>query len=194
MRTVRLHGALAKFGKAFKLDVRSAAEAIRALCVQIPGFENHLRTHSAPGYRVHVGKHKSISKDELALESEGDISIVPVIRGARKALGIIIGIVLIVVSWGLGAAGVLAASGSVLSQATLYGMGISMILSGIAQLLVKPPTLGGRQEDKSRPSYSLDGPVNTVAQTNPVPVVYGEVIVGSQNISSSIMTEELAIT
>lgn len=179
MRTVRLHGALAKFGKAFKLDVRSAAEAIRALCVQIPGFENHLRTHSAPGYRVHVGKHKSISKDELTLESEGDISIVPVIRGARKALGIIIGIVLIAVSFFI---------------PPLLGPGISMVIGGIAQLLVKPPQMGGRQEDKSRPSYSLDGPVNTVAQTNPVPVVYGEVIVGSQAISSSLVTEELAIT
>lgn len=194
MRTVRLHGALAKFGKAFKLDVRSAAEAVRALCVQIPGFENHLRTHSAPGYRVHVGKHKSISKDELTLESEGDISIVPVIRGARKALGIILGIVLIVVTWGFGASLGMAASGALWSQATFYGLGVSMILSGVSQLLVKPPQMGGRQEDKSRPSYSLDGPVNTVAQTNPVPVVYGEVIVGSQAISSSLVTEELAIT
>lgn len=191
MRTVRLHGALAKFGKAFKLDVRSAAEAIRALCVQIPGFENHLRTHSAPGYRVHVGKHKSISKDELTLESEGDISIVPVIRGARKALGIIIGIVLIAVSFFIPATWAIA---GVAVKGVIVGTGISMVIGGIAQLLVKPPQMGGRQEDKSRPSYSLDGPVNTVAQTNPVPVVYGEVIVGSQAISSSLVTEELAIT
>lgn len=190
MRTIKLYGHLSKFGKAFKLDVRSAAEAIRALCVQIPGFEQHLRTHSAPGYRVHVGKHKSISKDELTLESEGDISIVPVIRGARKAIGIILGVVLIAVAWYLGpaVAGVLSAK----TATMLTGIGISMTLNGIAQLLMKPPQMGGRQEDKSRPSYSLDGPVNTVAQTNPVPVVYGEVIVGSQNISSSLVTEELA--
>lgn len=191
MRTVRLHGALAKFGKAFKLDVRSAAEAIRALCVQIPGFESHLRTHSAPGYRVHVGKHKSISKDELVLESEGDISIVPVIRGARDVVGIVLGIVLIAVSFIIPATWAIA---GVAIKSVVAGAGISMVLGGIAQLLVKPPQMGGRQEDKSRPSYSLDGPVNTVAQTNPVPVVYGEVIVGSQNISSSIVTEELAIT
>lgn len=40
MKTIILHGILAKkFGKSFKLAVGSTKEAMRALCVQLIGFE-----------------------------------------------------------------------------------------------------------------------------------------------------------
>lgn len=42
MTTIRLYGQLRQFGKSFRLSVRSPAEAIKALCVQIPGFERFL--------------------------------------------------------------------------------------------------------------------------------------------------------
>jgi len=56
MKTVILHGHLRKFGTKFNLDVKSPAEAVRALCVLCKGFRQHLETHSEPGYRVLVGK------------------------------------------------------------------------------------------------------------------------------------------
>ena len=40
MKTIRLYGELGKrFGREFKLDVQSPAEAVRALRVIVPGFQ-----------------------------------------------------------------------------------------------------------------------------------------------------------
>lgn len=42
MRTIKLYGKLRKFGREFKLAVSTPAEAIKALCVMVPGFEKFL--------------------------------------------------------------------------------------------------------------------------------------------------------
>lgn len=38
----KLRGALRQFGKSYPLAVRTPAEAVKALCVQIPGFERFI--------------------------------------------------------------------------------------------------------------------------------------------------------
>ena len=45
-------------------------------------------------------------------------------------------------------------------------------------------------EDKRDPSYIFNGPVNTMAQGHPVPIGYGEMIVGSAVISAGISVDE----
>ena len=46
LKIIRLYGILAKkFGKEFRLDVESTSEAMRALSVQVPGFE-HFMLHA----------------------------------------------------------------------------------------------------------------------------------------------------
>ncbi len=43
-KRIRLYGDMAKrFGREFRLDVATAAEAIRALCVIKPGFRQYLQ-------------------------------------------------------------------------------------------------------------------------------------------------------
>jgi predicted phage tail protein len=42
-------------------------------------------------------------------------------------------------------------------------------------------------------SYLFNGPVNTTEQGNPVPVLYGRLIVGSQVVSASVCAYDLAI-
>ncbi len=195
MRTIRLYGRLGKaFGKTFRLDVKSAAEAIRALCVQLPGFEQHLHKHSAPGYRVHVGKHKGVGTDELALQSAGDISIVPVVRGSggKGGLGqIILGAVLIAAAVFVVPAGLTILGASV--SGAMTSMGMSMLLGGISQMLAISTAADVRQSPDAKASYTLDGPVNTTSQLNPVAVVYGKAVTGSQVVSASILTEEMAV-
>lgn len=192
MREVKLYGHLAKFGKSFQLDVQSVAEAIRALCALLPGFEQHVRKHSAPGYRVLVGKRLGVSEEELPMHSTGDIQLVPVVRGSGGKWGqVILGAALIAVAWWnpMG----WTASGAFLSQATLYGMGASMLLGGISQMLVKQPNLNMRERPEAKASYTSDGPVNTTAQNNPAALIYGEVFTGSQVVSASVLTEEMAV-
>lgn len=47
MTTVLLYGQLRQFGRSFRLSVRSPAEAIKALFIQIPGFERFIANANA---------------------------------------------------------------------------------------------------------------------------------------------------
>ena len=58
MRTVRLYGQLgSRFGRSFRLAVNSPAEAIRALCAIVPGFQQYLATAKEQGmaFAVFIG-------------------------------------------------------------------------------------------------------------------------------------------
>ncbi|MDE9538949.1 tail assembly protein [Xenorhabdus bovienii] len=186
LRTIRLSGVLIpQFGREYKLAVSSPIEAIRALSVLIDGFEKFLLTAKERGltFAVFIGK-RNISRDELELSGEGDIRIVPVIIGSKKA-GIfqtILGAVMVV-------AGVFA-------WATPYGVplvmsGVSMMLGGVVQMLSPMPGgLARREDPDNKPSYAFGGPVNSIAQGNPVPIGYGRRRIGGAIISAGIYAED----
>ncbi|MDE9483969.1 tail assembly protein [Xenorhabdus bovienii] len=186
LRTIRLSGVLIpQFGREHKLVVSSPIEAIRALSVIIDGFEKFLLTAKERGltFAVFIGK-RNISRDELELSGEGDIRIVPVIIGSKKA-GIfqtILGAVMVV-------AGVFA-------WATPYGVplvmsGVSMMLGGVVQMLSPMPGgLARREDPDNKPSYAFGGPVNSIAQGNPVPIGYGKRRIGGAIISAGIYAED----
>jgi predicted phage tail protein len=73
----------------------------------------------------------------------------------------------------------------------LVGVGASLAIGGIAQLLTPTPKLGTSENDPRR-SYSFSGIQNVSRQGVPVPVIYGEVFTGSVVISAGINTEEVA--
>lgn len=181
MLTVLLYGHLAKaFGRRHRYAVRNPAEAIRALSANKKGFREYLAKHSAPGYRVLVGKEPR-EFETLGYPADDVIKIVPVIAGAGRGLGqVILGAVLIVVSyffppaWG--------AFGSFVAS-----VGTSMVLGGVAQMLTPVPKAAkDKQQPDNLPSFIFNGAVNTTAQGNPVPVCYGRLIVGSQVISAGL--------
>ncbi|MDE9484199.1 tail assembly protein [Xenorhabdus bovienii] len=186
LRTIRLSGVLIpQFGREHKLAVSSTLEAIRALSVIIDGFEKFLLTAKERGltFAVFIGK-RNISRDELELSGEGDIRIVPVIIGSKKA-GIfqtILGAVMVV-------AGVFA-------WLTPYGVplvmsGASMMLGGVVQMLSPMPGgLARREDPDNKPSYAFGGPVNSIAQGNPVPIGYGRRRIGGAIISAGIYAED----
>ncbi|MDE9447790.1 tail assembly protein [Xenorhabdus bovienii] len=186
LRTIRLSGVLIpQFGREYKLAVSSPIEAIRALSVMIDGFEKFLLTAKERGltFAVFIGK-RNISRDELELSGEGDIRIVPVIIGSKKA-GIfqtILGAVMVV-------AGVFA-------WLTPYGVplvmsGASMMLGGVVQMLSPMPGgLARREDPDNKPSYAFGGPVNSIAQGNPVPIGYGKRRIGGAIISAGIYAED----
>ena len=49
MTTILLYGQLRQFGRSFRMAVRTPAEAVKALCVQIPGFERFLSNAKSRG-------------------------------------------------------------------------------------------------------------------------------------------------
>lgn len=190
LREVRLYGVLGRrFGRVHRLAVESAAEAVRALCVVLEGFEAHLMRHSQPGYHVFSGR-LNLGEDDLSKPSGQDevIRLVPAVVGAkRKGLGqTILGAVLVVA--GL----VLTPYDPILAPAMVQS-GVAMMLGGVVQML--SPQRKANEGDKAQgtPSYSFNGAANTDAEGGCVPVLYGQLLVGSVVISGGIRTQDIAI-
>ena len=86
MTTIKLYGQLRQFGRSYDLAVRTPAEALKALCVQIPGLERFISNARSRGlvFAVFRGK-KNIGESELNYQGQGDIIIAPVIVGSKRA-------------------------------------------------------------------------------------------------------------
>ena len=194
LKTIRLYGPLGEqFGRVWRLDVKSPAEAIRALCYQLPGFRQYLQRNSAPGYRV-LADTNARDNNTLAVPTcAGTIRIVPVVCGAGKGLGqVFLGAALMATLWYAPGFNSIAL-GSTVWQGGM-ALGFSMVLGGLSQALTKAPNTQNTSVERpeNKPSYAFDGAVNTAAQGNPVPVCYGEMIVGSQVISAGMVAEQVA--
>ena len=206
-KEVRLYGPLAKFvgQRKFWAEISSAGEAIRMLLANFPGLERHMADQH---YKVIVDNYES-GLDEIHYPASQTIKIVPVLGGAGGGAGqIIAGVALIaaaVITGGIASAGV--ALGGFMGIGTVgtavAAVGAAMVLGGVAQLLSPTPQIaqigpasmnpgGGRNttsegtEMDPQESYSFSGIQNTSRQGTPVPVVYGETIVGSVVISAGI--------
>ena len=194
MKVIRLHGWLGKrFGKRFEMAVASPVEAIRALCSQLKGLEKAL-ADDVNGFTVWSAE-MNVTKDTLSFPfSDTEVlHIVPVVSGAKDGVGqILLGIVLL-------AAAFFTMGTSLLGQGLLYEavmtglttMGTSLILGGISQLLFAPPKPQSTEKPENRPSYTFNGAVNTVQQGNCVPLLYGEMIHGSQVVSAGMYVEDV---
>lgn len=186
---IRVYGRIAKFLKrrVFEADVSSAAEAVRFLLANFPHLEPEL---SKGHYRVSVGG-IDISEDELPYPAgQQEIKIIPVVAGAGAVGRIIGGVALIALSFIPG----FAAWAGPTAYALITGAGASLALGGVAQLLTPVPTLptGADTQQDPRKSYSFSGIQNVSRQGVPVPVVYGETIVGSVVISAGIDTVQVS--
>lgn len=191
MTTILLYGQLRQFGRSFRLSVRTPAEAIKALCVQIPGFERFLSNAKSRGIEFAVFRDKTnIGESELGFAGEGEIRIAPIITGSKKAGGLqtIIGAVLIVV--GLVITGGTFGAGALFGSA-LITMGASMAIGGVIQML--SPAAKGLKTSASpenTPGYAFGSAKNTTASGNPVPLCYGKRRVGGAIISAAIYAED----
>jgi predicted phage tail protein len=200
LRKIKLYGKLAKFiGKrVLEADVASAAEAVRFLLANWPELEAHM---SDQHYRVSVGTY-DLTIDELHDPAgQAPISFVPVVAGAGAVGRILAGVALVAlafVSFGAGAFAGIGVAGAFGSTA-LAGIGASLVLGGVAQLLTPVPKIpqgvsnsGKDTDDDPRKSYSFSGIQNTSRQGVPVPIVYGETVVGAVTISAGIDTVQVA--
>jgi predicted phage tail protein len=191
LRKIKLYGKLAKFigHRVLEADVATAAEAVRFLLANWPELEAHM---SDQHYRVSIGTY-DIDLEELHHPAgAAPISFVPVVAGAGAVGRVLAGIALIALSFLIIPLGIAAAGAGI---ATAVGLaGASLLLGGIAQLLTPTPkaTQGADGQDDPRKSYSFSGIQNTSRQGVPVPIVYGETIVGSVVISAGIDTVQVA--
>jgi hypothetical protein len=183
LRKIRVYGRLAKFlgRRKFEAEVASAAEAVRFLLANFPQLERHMADQH---YRVTVGDY-DLQDDELhSPAGQQEIKIVPVLAGAGAVGRIIAGVALIALSFFLPpVAGI--ALGTI-----AFGVGASLVLGGVAQLLTPVPNTASVTDSEKDPrkSYSFSGIQQTSRAGVPVPIVYGETLVGSVVISAGIDT------
>ena len=198
MKIIYLHGILAKkFGRLFKLDVKSAKEAAHALACQMPEFKQFMTQSEQMGYRFAIfngkkrNKRTNIGEDKLDFETDSQvIHIVPKITcagGSGGWLQVVAGAALIGAAFFTGGAS-LAAWGAM--PTALFGAGIGLALGGVASLMMPTPQLEPANEDGNRPSNGFGGAVTTVAQGNCVPVLYGQRMCGGFLVSLGVYTED----
>lgn len=209
-RLIRLGGQLGKkFGKTHRLVVADTREALRALCITLPGFESFMMNAHKDGVQfAFFNGSQNIGLAEFATsKGNADIRIMPVIAGSKSGgmFQIVIGVAALVgafysAGWSLSAwSGALGASGAtatlsasaVAAVTNLTLLGSTMVLGGVMQLMTPQPNFGmsSSQSVENKPSYAFGSPVNTTAQGYPVPVLYGEREIGGAVISAGIYAE-----
>lgn len=218
LKTIKLYGVLGqKFGREYKLEVANTREAMRALSVQISGFEQfmlHAHEHGLqfavflksknasnkrgkkrPAIYDHETKRlitgDNIGVEQLDMNTHADvIHVVPRVVGAggNGGLQTILGAVLIVV--GVIVTGMSFGAASPIGTA-LIGAGIGMMVGGIAMMLMpKIDNTQDQNQDGNRANEGFGGAVTTVAQGNPVPILYGQREIGGFIVSAGQYPED----
>jgi predicted phage tail protein len=198
-RKIYLYGALAKRGAMFEFDVKTAGEAVRALCVNFPDLQAEIASgawHVVRGQNIESGFY--LEEEDIASMNlgKGDLHILPVIIGAKNNVAkVVLGAALVAASLGtFGFASALATpiSGALFGATTwgnMVGMlGLSMAAGGISQMLA-PET---KSSDETKSSLFSNLGV-TGAQGSAVPIVYGELIVPGVLISAGLDVQNLDI-
>ena len=173
--SVRLSGSLAlKFWrqKDYLLESGTTNEVFSALRNTVDGFADEIMRMSRAGIRFAIFRNRvNVGETELTLKGTTEIRVVPIISGSKRGglFQTIAGIALVVV-------------GAVTGQPWISGIGISLALGGIAQLISPVPKATSQQEQattENKPSYLFNGAFNSTQQGLPVPIVYGQMLVGS---------------
>lgn len=189
MTTILLYGQLRQFGRSFRLSVRSPAEAIKALCIQIPGFERFISNAKSRGLEFAIFRgSKNLEEKELNYGGSGEIRIAPVITGSKRggAFQTVMGVVLIAAAL----IGNYFVPGNPVSP-YLLNMGIAMVAGGVIQML-SPQAKGLKTSaaPENTPGYAFGSAKNTTASGNPVPLCIGKRRWGGAIISAAIYAED----
>jgi len=202
LRKIKVYGSLAKFLKrrVFRADVANPAEAVRFLLANFPALRSHMADQH---YKVLVSDNALDIGDQpeqlhYPIGADEEIKIVPVMVGAGgigdAITQILVGVALVAAAIFIPGLG-LGLAGATVTQIGLLGG--ALVLGGVSQLLTPTPQLAvssGLGETFSsqdpRKSYNFSGIQNVSRQGVPVPIVYGETIVGSVTISAAILTDD----
>lgn len=161
MKKVFLHGKLGNiFGKKWEFDVRTPAEALRALFANNEEIERYINKKQQEGVYYVVKKTKSgkpIQKQDYELTTQKDIHVLPAPEGSMLAL-----------------------AGSILTA------GVSgYITKELSKLNKESKTL-----EIETKSFAYNGSDNRYQQGSTLPLGYGQMKVGSNVISSCILNYE----
>jgi len=180
-RNIYLKGKMGKlFGEHWKLNASTVREAMNGIDVQREGkLKQYLIDCTEKGIEFTVQRGEDfLEYDNLHMElGNDDIIITPLPVGAGKTAGrikAIIGIALIII-------GVLSlmSGNPILAVGAWYLIGAGALLASIGIVEMLTPDTPSNSKD----GYLFNGPENSVKQGIPVPLCYGELIVGGAPIN-----------
>jgi len=202
-RKVYLEGELGdKFGKEFTMNVSSFSEVFRCLECNYPEIRKYLIDcqERNVGFVCKIEDTPLNSETELLLQyGKGDMLITPVPAGSKGAGKVILGAVLIYLSFqipGFSAAAKALAAGTkvgasgyaALTATALVGsIGVNLAMTGISEILAPDPSVDNDQDE----SYLFQGTGQTLIEGDPVPVLYGKLRVPGRPISLHVRNERL---
>lgn len=186
IRKVYLHGSLAKsYGsKPLLIDAENMYVLTRGMFSMLGSqFKETIRNGS---WNIHKGKRNDVnyiaaSEINMGLGKSEEIHFYPAIKAQSGVLRVIVGIVLVVVGF------------LVPGAQPLIGIGASMALGGISQLLAPKPKMTTQTQQTAtaaNPSFIFNGTVNVNEQGGPPPLIYGRVQRASSLVLSAGLTVE----
>lgn len=202
MTDVFFHGELGeRFGDHHHLNVHTVGQIFRCFDAQCPDFRSVLAAGDWHVVRGSVEHGVYLTPMELELLPNGEVHVIPAIHGSGGGSGsstkIIIGAALVVAAVATWQYELLPASFSVMGATVTLGqaaftvgaIGFSMALGGISQLLAPQPKV--TEPTAANSSFLISGLDNVAVQGGPVPLIYGEVDVGSVVITSALDNDQL---
>lgn len=206
MQTVYLNGGIEKFGSKWEANCSNIRDVFRLIECQTPGFREYLvnAAENNVSFEIQRGSEFLGSPEELLLSlNEEDIIITEVPSGSKSGAakllaalaiaslffipgtqGLLMNKVGYSTTVNAGTAGASTVSGSAyvgLSTPGLIAASIAtnLAITGISQMMMPGPEVDQGTDE----AYLFDGPTNSITQGLPVPVAYGELIVGGAPIS-----------
>lgn len=193
MVNVRFYGSLKQFGSEFRLDCKTPAEVVQALTSQIPKLRQFIQQGL---FTVRVGRdyfdNRYLEQGlNQKLKDDATVHFTPTLKGTKRGglFGVIAGVALIATAFALGPLGF-----SVIGANAAWmvgGVGASMLLGGVAQMLTKMPSMSTGKDAEKKQSTSFSNLSNMAAQGRPMPLAYGRIRVGSLIISQGVETMDI---
>ena len=188
MKRIILYGHLRKkYGKSFKMSVKTPADAIRALWSNFPDFKQDVMAHKY--YKVYAGANQLDEKGLILSTSSNVIKIIPVVAGGSKTFRLIAGAALLAIAFYNPIAGIALfeiAGSTVYIGSIAFGLGSSMVLGALLEFWIGTP-----ESEESDDNKYFRGAGNYAALGQTIPLVYGEVMAGSRTISSRVNTVDV---
>ena len=201
LRKIKVYGALKKFldweTGTFLADISNVAEVGRFLVANWPSVEKHMQDQH---YKIFVSNY-NLGEEELnyPIGDSEEIRIVPIAVGAKGFFSS--GIGKIVTGAALIAAPFLAPAlaGTAILGTTVgaisTGIGVSMALGGVSQMLTPTPDIPTFTDNNTaldpQSNYSFSGVQNVRRAGVPVNLIFGEIFTGSVIVSAGVDTVQV---
>tara|TARA_B100001250_G_scaffold376791_1_gene365326 strand:- start:7212 stop:7877 length:666 start_codon:yes stop_codon:yes gene_type:complete len=189
LRKVYLEGELGeKYGKVAEVKAESVREVMQYLQANHDTINKYFIDSTEQrniGFTVKIADTYVDDDRELLLPfDKGDIIITPTPMGAKGAVKVIVGVVLVIV-------GILVSPTNPKLGYALISMGANLVMTGIQEMMAPDPSTDAETEEEE--GYIFQGAEASIIEGYPVPILYGELRVPGQPITFDVQNTSISL-